>query len=73
MKPINFREIKPKGDEINAEYIVTYFFAIKEMTIIYPRDFMVLAKLGSGAYGEVELVKLSRKKKIFALKILKNL
>ena len=34
--------------------------SIKEKTFNYPQDFIVLAKIGSGAYGEVELVKYRR-------------
>lgn len=34
--------------------------AIKEQTFKYPEDFIIMAKIGTGAFGEVNLVKYRR-------------
>ena len=47
--------------------------AMKEKTYQYPEEFIVLSKIGKGAFGDVNLVKYKRNNKIYALKILKKL
>ena len=72
LQPINYKEKGP-DNSAKPDYIINYFMSIKEKTFNYPQDFIVLAKIGSGAYGEVELVKYRRNNQIYALKILGKL
>ena len=57
--PINYHEKGPENSPV-PKYSVNYFLAIKEQLTRYPTDFIVLAKLGQGAFGDVELVKYRR-------------
>ena len=59
LTPINYKEQGPQ-DEQFPRYIVNYFLAIKEQSTNYPKDFIIMAKLGTGAFGEVNLVKYRR-------------
>lgn len=72
LQPINYKDKGPEN-AITPRYIVNYFMAIKEQLTRYPEDFSVLAKLGTGAFGDVELVKFRRNNQIYALKIMKKL
>ena len=46
---------------------------MKPLTVRFPDDFIVLASLGKGSYGYVNLVKYRRDNIIYALKILNKL
>ncbi len=48
-------------------------FLIKTNRKVYPDDFFFLAKLGTGQFGEVNLVKDKTNLQIYALKIMNNL
>lgn len=53
--------------------MIDYFMTMKPLTVRFPDDFIVLASLGKGSYGYVNLVKYRRDNIIYALKILNKL
>ena len=55
--PISWTVKGPTGYTTEPSHIVQFVFLIKEDRKKYPDDFIFLAKLGAGQFGEVLLVK----------------